>query len=100
MVNLQYPNSDVGDVLRSTSNLRAKDGEDNSSKGKGEISISKEVPREEEAIPIIEMNCVMNGFSLVPAARTSSSLGTGKTSPHCRRAGVSDDRRFLRENTS
>jgi type II secretion system protein D len=67
MVTMQYPNSDVLDVLHLYENLTNKKlVMDNNVQGKVNIFISKPVPRE-EAIRIIEMNLALNGYSLVPA---------------------------------
>lgn len=67
MVTMQYPNSDVLDVLRLYENLTGKKlVMDNNVQGKVNIFIAKPIPRE-EAITIIEMNLALNGFSLVPA---------------------------------
>lgn len=67
MVTLQYPNSDIGDVLHLYETLTGKRlVMDNFVQGKVNIFITKPVPRE-EAIKIIEMNLLMNGFSLIPA---------------------------------
>ena len=58
---------------------------DNFVQGKVNIFIAKQVPRE-EAIKIIEMNLLMNGFSLVPAGDDIVKvIGTGKNP---RTAGV------------
>jgi general secretion pathway protein D len=66
-VTLQYPNSDVTDVLHLYETLTGKKlVMDNQVNGKVSIFISRPIPRE-EAIRIIEMNLLMNGFSLVPA---------------------------------
>jgi general secretion pathway protein D len=79
MVKLQYPNSDVGDLLRLYETLTGKRlVMDNFVVGKVNIFISKDVPRE-EAIKIIEINLLMNGFSLVPAEDDIVKvIGTGK----------------------
>ncbi len=79
MVQLQYPNSDVADVLRLYEQLTGKKMVmDNFVQGKVNIFIAKKIPRE-EAIQIIEMNLLMNGFSLVPAADDIVKvIGTGK----------------------
>src|SRR5439155_13674366 len=79
MVRLQYPNSDVVDILHLYETLTGKKlVMDNFVQGKVNIFISKEVPRE-EAIKIIEINLMMNGFSLVPAeGDIVKVLGTGK----------------------
>ncbi len=67
MVTMQYPNSDVMDVLHLYENLTgSKLVMDNNVQGKVNIFIAKPIPRE-EAIKIIEMNLALNGFSLVPA---------------------------------
>ena len=67
MVRLQFPNSDVADVLHLYEQLTGKKlVMDNFVQGKVNIFIAKDVPRE-EAIKIIEMNLLMNGFALVPA---------------------------------
>ena len=67
MVRLQYPNSDVDDILRLYEQLTGKKlVKDNFVQGKVNIFISKDVPWE-EAVKIIEINLLMNGFSLVPA---------------------------------
>ena len=66
MVTMQYPNSDVLDVLHLYENLTGKKLVlDNNVQGKVNIFIAKPIPRE-EAINIIEMNLALNGFSLVP----------------------------------
>ena len=79
MVKLQFPNSDVDDVLRLYEQLTGKKlVRDNFVQGKVNIFISKDVPRE-EAIKIIEMNLLMNGFSLIPADEDIVKvIGTGK----------------------
>jgi len=79
LVRLQYPNSDVGDVLRLYEQLTGKKLiMDNFVQGKVTIFLSKDVPRD-EAIKIIEMNLLMNGFSLVPAENDIVKvIGTGR----------------------
>jgi general secretion pathway protein D len=79
MVRLQYPNSDVDDILRLYETLTGKKlVKDNFVQGKINIFIAKEVPRE-EAIKIIQINLLMNGFSLVPAdGDIVKVIGTGK----------------------
>ncbi|MDQ3626531.1 MAG: hypothetical protein M3372_05330, partial [Verrucomicrobiota bacterium] len=86
MVTLQYPNSDVVDVLRLYETLTGKKMiMDNLVQGKVNIFIAKPVPRE-EAIRIIEINLLMNGYSLVPAQDDIVKvIGTGKNP---RTAGV------------
>jgi general secretion pathway protein D len=85
-VTLQYPNSDVADVLRLYETLTGKKLiMDNFVQGKVNIFLSKPVLRD-EAIKIIEMNLLMNGYSLVPAGDDIVKvIGTGR-SP--RNAGV------------
>jgi general secretion pathway protein D len=66
-VTLQYPNSDVADILHLYETLTGKKlVMDNFVTGKVNIFISRPIPRD-EAIKIIEMNLLLNGFSLVPA---------------------------------
>jgi general secretion pathway protein D len=79
LVRLQFPNSDVSDVLHLYEQLTGKKlVMDNFVQGKVNIFISKDVPRE-EAIKIIEMNLLMNGFSLIPAENDIVKvIGTGK----------------------
>jgi general secretion pathway protein D len=86
LVRLQFPNSDVDDVLRLYETLTGKKlVRDNFVQGKVNIFINKDVPRD-EAIKIIEINLLMNGFSLVPAeADIVKVIGTGKNP---RTAGV------------
>jgi general secretion pathway protein D len=65
--NMQFPNSDVVDVLHFYETLTGKKLiMDNLVQGKVNIFISKPVPRE-EAIKIIEINLLLNGFTLVSA---------------------------------
>jgi general secretion pathway protein D len=79
MVRLQYPNSDVDDILRLYEQLTGKKlVKDNFVQGKVNIFIQKDVPWE-EAVKIIEINLLMNGFSLVPADNDIVKvIGTGK----------------------
>jgi general secretion pathway protein D len=66
-VRLQFPNSDVVDVLRLYEQLTGKKlVMDNFVQGKVNIFIAKDVSRD-EAIKIIEMSMGLNGISLVPA---------------------------------
>jgi general secretion pathway protein D len=68
-VRLQFPNSDVVDVLHMYEQLTGKKlVMDNFVQGKVNIFIAKDVSRE-EAIKIIEMSMALNGISLVPAGR-------------------------------
>jgi general secretion pathway protein D len=92
MVTLQYPSSDVADVLHLYEQLTNKKlVMDNFVQGKVNIFISKPLPRE-DAIKLIEMNLLMNGYSLVPAeGDVVKVIGTGRNP---RGAGVpiiSDD---------
>ena len=86
MVTLQYPNSDVVDVLRLYETLTGKKLiMDNFVQGKVNIFINKPVPRE-EAIKIIEINLLLNKYSLVPAGGDLVKvIGTGQNP---RTAGV------------
>src|ERR1043166_5197212 len=68
-VRLQFPNSDVVDVLHLYEQLTGKKLiMDNFVQGKVNIFIAKDVSRE-EAIKIIEMSMALNGISLVPSGR-------------------------------
>ena len=68
-VRLQFPNSDVVDVLHLYEQLTGKKlVMDNFVQGKVNIFIAKDVSRD-EAIKLIEMSMALNGISLVPAAR-------------------------------
>ncbi len=80
MVRLQFPNSDVVDVLRFYESLTGKKLiMDNFVTGKINIFISKDVPRE-EAIKIIEMSLLLNDFSLIPSEEGDvvKVIGVGK----------------------
>ena len=68
-VRLQFPNSDVVDVLHYYEQLTGKKlVMDNFVQGKVNIFISRDVSRD-EAIKIIEMSMALNGISLIPASR-------------------------------
>src|SRR5262245_4551116 len=68
-VRLQFPDSDVVDVLHLYEQLTGKKlVMDNFVQGKVNIFIAKDVSRD-EAIKIIEMSMALNGISLVPAGR-------------------------------
>ena len=68
-VRLQFPNSDVVDVLHLYEQLTGKKlVMDNFVQGKVNIFIAKDVSRD-EAIKIIEISMALNGISLVPVAR-------------------------------
>lgn len=86
MVTLQFPNSDVADVLRFYEQLTNKKlVMDNFVQGKVNIFVAKPLPRD-EAINIIKINLLMNGYSLVPAeGDVVKVIGTGKNP---RTAGV------------
>lgn len=86
MVTLQYPNSDVADVLRLYETLTGKKLiMDNFVQGKVNIFVAKPIPRD-EAIKMIEINLLLNGYSLVPAGdEIVKVIGTGKNP---RTAGV------------
>ena len=81
-VSLQFPNMDVMQVLDFYERLTGRRLiRDNQVIGTLNIVISQPVPKD-EAIKIIEINLLMNGFSLVPVDRTDGKLwkviGTGK----------------------
>jgi type II secretion system protein D len=78
-VRLQFPNSDVVDVLHLYEQLTGKKlVMDNFVQGKVNIFIAKDVSRE-EAIKIIEMSMALNGISLVPSGRDIVSVvGAGQ----------------------
>src|SRR5215472_9123016 len=79
MVRLQFPNSDVADVLHLYEQLTGKKlVMDNFVQGKVNIFIARDVSRE-EAIKIIEMSMGLNGISLVPSGRDIVSVvGAGQ----------------------
>jgi type II secretion system protein D len=78
-VRLQFPNSDVVDVLHLYEQLTGKKlVMDNFVQGKVNIFIAKDVSRD-EAIKIIEMSMGLNGISLVPSGRDIVSVvGAGQ----------------------
>jgi type II secretion system protein D len=78
-IRLQFPNSDVVDVLHLYEQLTGKKlVMDNFVQGKVNIFIAKDVSRE-EAIKIIEMSMSLNGISLVPSGRDILSVvGAGQ----------------------
>ena len=92
LVRLQFPNSDVDDVLRFYEQLTGlKLVRDNFVQGRVNIFISKDVPKD-EAIRIIEINLLMNGFSLVPAGEgIVKVIGTGKNPRTTGVAIISDE---------
>src|SRR5213079_3259676 len=79
MVRLQFPNSDVADVLREYETLTGKRViMDNFVQGKVNIFLTND-PTREEAIQIIKISLLMNGFSLVPEEPDIVKvIGTGK----------------------
>ena len=83
---LQFPNSDVVDVLRFYEKHHRQEADHGQLRpGQSQHLPQPPVPRE-EAIKIIEMNLLMNGYSLVPAGDDIVKvIGTGR-SP--RNAGV------------
>ncbi|HEY4757899.1 MAG TPA: secretin N-terminal domain-containing protein, partial [Chthoniobacterales bacterium] len=78
-VKLQFPNSDVQDVLRLYEQLTGKRViMDNFVQGKVNIFLTSD-PTREEAIQIIQVSLLMNGFSLVPEEPDIVKvIGTGK----------------------
>jgi general secretion pathway protein D len=78
-VRLQFPNSDVADVLRFYESLTGKKLiMDNFVTGKVNIFLTKDVPRD-EAIKIIEVSLLLNGYSLVPSeGDIVKVIGVGK----------------------
>ena len=86
-VTLQYPNSDVADILRLYETLTGKKLiMDNFVQGKVNIFVARPIPRD-EAIKIIEINLLMNGYSLVPAGGDLVKvIGTGTKPAQRRRA--------------
>src|SRR5438874_1364754 len=78
-VKLQFPNSDVQDVLRLYEQLTGKRViMDNFVQGKVNIFLTSD-PTREEAIQIIKVSLLMNGFSLVPEEPDIVKvIGTGK----------------------
>src|SRR5437588_1344784 len=86
MVRLQFPNSDVQDVLRLYETLTGKRIiVDNLVAGKVNIFLTKDVTRD-EAIKIIEMNLALNGYSLVQADKDTIEVVGQNQNP--RRAAV------------
>src|SRR5438552_840778 len=86
MVRLQFPNSDVQDVLRLYETLSGRRIiVDNLVAGKVNIFLTKDVTRE-EAIKIIEMNLALNGYSLVQADKDTIEVVGQNQNP--RRAAV------------
>src|SRR5205809_4343539 len=68
-VKLQFPNSDIVDVLHMYEQLTGKKlVMDNFVQGKVNIFLTKDVSRD-EAIKIIEMSMALNGISLISASR-------------------------------
>ena len=83
---LQFPNSDVADIIRLYEQLTGKKLiTDNFVTGKVNIFVARPIPRD-EAIKIIEINMLMNGYSLVPAG--GDLVKVIGTSQNPRTAGV------------
>ncbi len=78
-VQLQFPNADVTQVLDYYERLTGRRLiRDNQVIGQVNIVINQPIPRD-EAVKIIEINLLMNGFSLVPAEGDIwKVIGTGK----------------------
>ena len=80
LVPIVFPNSDVKDVLGLYEKLTKKNlVYDNQVMGNVNLVLSQGVPRE-EAIKIIEINMLLNGFTLVPVENTDivKVIGIGK----------------------
>ena len=80
LTRLQFPNTDVKEVLSFYERLTKKRLViDNQVQGTVNIVIAGEVPAE-EAIRIIEINLLLNGFTLVPVERSNivKVVGAGK----------------------
>ncbi len=80
-VRLQFPNSDVKDVLNFYEKLAGvRLVYDNQVVGPVNIVVNDEIPREEAKL-IIEINLLMNGFTLVPVegTRIVKVIGIGKS---------------------
>src|SRR5688500_12114795 len=78
-VRLQFPNTDVRDVLAFYERLTQKRIlPDNQVQGQVSIVVAGEVPSD-EAIRIIEISLLHNGFTLVPVERSNivKVIGTG-----------------------
>ncbi|MEA3189012.1 MAG: ral secretion pathway protein [Chthoniobacter sp.] len=76
---MQFPNSDVRDVLAFYERLTGKRIiYDNSVQGNVNIVVNTPVPKE-EAVKIIEINLLLNGFSLIPEDdHITKVIGIGK----------------------
>lgn len=80
MVPMQFPNAEVKDVLSFYERLTKKNLVfDNQVIGTVNLVLSQPVPRE-EAIKIIEINLLLNGFTLVPVENSDiiKVIGVGK----------------------
>lgn len=86
LVRMQFPNAEVADILRLYEQLTGKRlVYDNTVSGPLNIVIAQRVPKA-EAIRIIEINLLLNGFTLVPAeGGIVKVIGLGK---NARTAGV------------
>jgi general secretion pathway protein D len=99
MEQLQFPNADIGVVLDW---YERKSGRrlirDNQVIGQVNIVVNEPIPRE-EALKIIEINLIMNGFSLIPVdEKLWKVIGTGK-SPRNFGIPILSDVEELPENT-
>lgn len=80
LVRLQFPNTDVKDVLGFYERLTKKRiVTDNQVQGTVNIVVAGEIPSD-EAIRIIEINLLLNGYTLVPTEKGDivKVIGTGK----------------------
>ncbi len=80
LIRLQFPNTDVKEVLSFYERLtKRRLIIDNQVQGTVNIVVAGEVPAE-EAVRIIEINLLLNGFTLVPVERSNivKVIGSGK----------------------
>ena len=93
MTRLQFPNTDVKDVLAFYERLTKKRLIiDNQVQGTVNIVVAGDLPSD-EAVRIIEMNLLLNGFTLIPTERGDiiKVIGTGKNSRSAAIPIVSDE---------
>ena len=79
-VRLQFPNTDVREVLEFYERLTGKHlVTDNQVQGTVNISVAGELPAE-EAVRIIEINLLLNGITMIPVEHSNivKVVGTGK----------------------